>query len=437
MNIFNHLFGGLILFYSIIYVWSKLLNKPINYNSKKFYIVWLLLSLFSITNYFFINKFIKLIILLLIMITFCKILFKDSLKKTIITCIYEQFIVMIAETAYALILSTILGENLEVFLNFALGTLVTNVFVSVFIVFLIQFKFVIKIYNMILKFVEKISYNHFVFMSLFFISAANILAMLTYYKIDFMYLLIFNVTLTLICFVIIICSFKAQSNYNRVSDKYNVAINSLKEYENMMTKYRIFNHENKNLLLTVRAMILNNEKDIPNYIDSMIEEKYEDDEKLLFKMGVIPSGGLRATIYSGILKIKENNIKYLLHIDKGLSTIDLIELEQSTIVDVCKIIGVFIDNSIESVAKLRNKRIQINLYVENNNIVIKVSNNYKDHIDISKIFNPGYTTKGEGHGYGLSLVKEIVEKNEFLINKIEINKKMFSQILSIKYKKSH
>ena len=34
-------------------------------------------------------------------------------------------------------------------------------------------------------------------------------------------------------------------------------------------------------------------------------------------------------------------------------------------------------------------------------------------------------------------VKEIVEKNEFLINKIEINKKMFSQILSIKYKKSH
>ena len=169
----------------------------------------------------------------------------------------------------------------------------------------------------------------------------------------------------------------------------------------------------------------------------MIEDKYEDDEKLLFKMAVIPSGGLRASIYSEIMKIKDNNINYSLDIDKKLRTIDLIELDTNAIVDICKIIGVFIDNAIDETKKLKKKNIEISLYLEKGKLNIKVSNYYKGNIDINKISNPGYTTKGKGHGYGLSLVKEIVKNNNLFENKVQINRDLFSQILIIKYKKSH
>lgn len=205
----------------------------------------------------------------------------------------------------------------------------------------------------------------------------------------------------------------------------------------MMSKYRIDNHENKNLLMTIRAMILNKEKDIPKYIDSIVKDKYEDNEKLLLQMNVIPSGGLRATIYSEILKIKDNKINYSLDIDKNLKAIDLIELDTDEVIDICKIICVFIDNAIEEVKKLKIRNIQISLYMEDNYLNIKVSNNYKDKINIDKIFDEGYTTKGKGHGYGLSLVKKIVDSNKKLENKIEISKDIFSQIISIKYKKTH
>ena len=74
--------------------------------------------------------------------------------------------------------------------------------------------------------------------------------------------------------------------------------------------------------------------------------------------------------------------------------------------------------------------------MEENYLNIEVSNNYNKPIEIEKIYDQGYTTKGKGHGYGLSLVKKIVNRNNIFENKISIDKTIFTQILIIKYKKS-
>ncbi|MBE6138832.1 MAG: GHKL domain-containing protein [Firmicutes bacterium] len=432
-NYFINFFASSIIFYSIIFVWSRLLDEKINYKKVKFYIIWIFLACFSVFNYFFVNNFIRLGFLLVILIICCKILFNHNLKETIVVCIYEQFIIMVSETIFALLL-TIFKIDVNLTLNFAIVNLMSNILIAIISLIIVKIKFIKKLYLSILSFTDRIKKIQLSLFSILLMILANVLSMNVYYKIRFEYLLIFNVSMTIICFIIMFYSLKTQNKYNKVSDKYNVAITSLKDYENMMNKYRVANHENKNILLTVRAMIINKEKEIPKFIDSFIENKYEDDERLLFETSVIPMGGLRATIYSEILKIKNNKIKYYLNIDKKISAIDLIEMDENIIIDICKIIGVFIDNAIDEEKNKKNKQIDISMYLVEGNLNIKVSNHYKGSINVEKIYDQGYSTKGKNHGYGLSLVKDIVSNNNLLQNKTELSKNIFSQILIIKYK---
>ena len=322
-------------------------------------------------------------------------------------------------------------------MNTTIAVFITNISVAILLSVLVQLRFVRRIYNLLIKLTDKIRTSQLVIFCLIGMLILNILIMGSYYKMKFEFFVFINACLITLTLTMIVYLFKTQNNYNKVSDKYNVAKISLIDYESMMSKYRVANHENKNLLLTVRAMTVNKEKNIPEYIDSIIENKFNDDEKLLFETGVIPTGGLRATIYSEILKIKENEINYNLNIDKKISTIDLIELDTNTIIDICKIIGVFIDNSIEAVKNLKQKYINIDMYIVDNKLCIKVSNNYSGKIDLSKIDHVGYTTKGKGHGYGLPLVKKTIDNNSLLGHETELSKKVFSQILSIQYKKNH
>ena len=45
--------------------------------------------------------------------------------------------------------------------------------------------------------------------------------------------------------------------------------------------------------------------------------------------------------------------------------------------------------------------------------------------------NMGYTTKGSGHGYGLTLMKQIIDKNELLSNQKNIYGQKFVQKITL------
>ena len=401
------------------------------------YITILCMDLISSVNFLTTNKYIRMLLITLVFIFLFKLLFKESVRTCILIPIYCQFLTVLSEGLYTIILIVLTKGKTADIMRILEMVYFTNLFVAIILFILVRLKWINKLYNFIYKLTDKIGQLHLVLTCFGLMLITNILVMSSYYKIEFTYYFLVNTLMIIICMIVIVHSFRTQNNYNKVSDQYNVAKNSLRDYEDMMTKYRVANHENKNLLLTVRAMTINKEKNIPKYIDSIIENKFEDDEKLLLEMSVIPTGGLRATIYSEILKIKGNKIDYSLNIDRRIRTVDLIELDTNTTIDICKIIGVFIDNAIDAVKRMKNKTINIDMYIIDNKLCIKVTNNYRGYIDVSKINNEGYTTKGKGHGYGLPLVQRIIASNDHFENEVEVTKTSFSQILKIRYKKNH
>ena len=218
----------------------------------------------------------------------------------------------------------------------------------------------------------------------------------------------------------------------RLEIEYQALIDTLQEYEEMLDNQRKSNHENKNQLLSIKGLANAKNIELNKYLDTIIKEKYEDDKLLIGTTKKIPAGGLRGLIYSKILFMKKNNIHFEINTSKDLTKYALLKTNVATNQQLCKIIGVFIDNAIETVTLLPLKNIGISLLVDEDQLIIKISNNYYGTLDLTRLGNHNFTTKGQKHGYGLGLVKDIVNNNNIFINEKYINGNIFTQVIKVK-----
>ena len=416
---------------STLYVWHIVLERKIEWRSKRFWFITVGLVAMISLNYYMMNNFVKVASITLILALACSYMFKENLKTGVVTALTSQLLIMIAETVFVTIIAIIFNSDGSFIETTQFETILANAFISVLVILLAQFKWVKKINQFLLKTTRHVNNINLIVLMMFFILLLNIVTATAYYRLDYKIMQIFNIVTMVIFFAIIINSLKNKNDYIEVSDKYNTTVTSLKEYEVIVKNYRLSSHENKNQLLTIRNMIKNEEKDIPDYIDKIVKNELKDDEYLKNQSKIIPEGGLRGLIYSKMLVMKSKEIEFDFSIDKAISTVELIKLGEETVLDICKIIGVFLDNAIEAVGALEEKFIDLEMSIENKRLSISVTNNYEGTIPISEIENQGYTTKGEGHGYGLALVKKLIDENQLLKNEKYISSDEFTQCLVI------
>lgn len=426
MGIFNS--------FSHIYIWSILTGKKINYNDKNFYLKEVLFSIILLINFFMVNGFVRIVTLIFILILFSNLIFKSDIKESLLMSFLSEILMIVSELLFVMIINIICSSTVNELVNGFSGTLLANLVVSGLAIMLSKIPIWRYLYNLLISSFKNIADLKIVIIIVVALISFNLIFGFLYQKVNLTYMLIINAIISMIYIFICIRFVSAESKYFKINDKYNNTLNSLKEYEDILDVYRVSSHENKNQLLMIRNMILKEEKGIPEYIDKIIDNKIKDDEKLMFDTNKIPAGGLRAVVYSKLLVMKDEKIDFKLIVDRKVRTVELIELGEDLMLDVCRVTGVFLDNAIEEVKNKDNKKIIVELFTDEDKLCIKISNNFSGSINIEKMYDKGYTTKSNGHGYGLSLVKEILDKNNKLSNLTSVEKDMFTQLLEIKIK---
>jgi len=415
------------------YAWSKLLNKKLKLTNYKFILSLAILTIVSIINYNNVSAMIRVVFLIFVMSYVIRFNFTVPFKTGLITSFYTQIIGVLCELFYSIILVLLFGLKTGGYSTMVV--FFADIFIGISVMLLVNLRFIKRTYNIILNVIKKLSLKFVLYCFLPICFIVNVYLAVTYYNYNpIYYVIINNISLYLIFFIIFVL-IKKENEYTKIYDKYNTTLNSLKEYEDILDKYRVSNHENKNQLLTIRNMIVEKNKKVAKYIDELVKNKLKDDEKIMQEVSVIPTGGLRGLVYSKILDMKEKNIDYELNISKEVRTVDLInKLNDSDMLDICQIIGVYIDNAIEAVMDIKDKYVNFDMYLENNCLVFEISNYYEGKIELEKLEEKGYTTKTSGHGYGLSLTKEIINSNKKLKNEKRLSKETFTQVLKIKMK---
>ena len=209
---------------------------------------------------------------------------------------------------------------------------------------------------------------------------------------------------------------KIKTNQFDNKEDYNSA--NIKALEETVERYRIMLHETKNQFLAVSKMMEDEGCKTNKYINTIIQNDFENDEAIQFEIRNIPINSLKALVYNKIKKAEEKNVNVDIFVQKEIKKFDLSFLTEEDEYDLSRIIGVFFDNAIEESVLKKFKAMSFSIIVHNDHISIEISNEINSKIDLKKIFEKGYTTKSTGHGYGLVLVKNILNKNKKLYHDV-------------------
>lgn len=416
-----------------IYLLSITMNKKIDLKKANVYLAAIFLITISIINFFYFVDSLRFFVSTISVVIMCCILFRDSTNKTIASAIVSQIIVFIAELIFVLLLILFFGANGSMLLNEYYGSLLTVAVISIISILLIHLGPVKKIIANIFGMIAKLKLKYMTIIMLMAIIVVNILLSSVYHDIGIFNILIMNSLFMLVYLFIAYKSLKDKSSMIKMQAENKALLNNLEEYEKMLDYQRVANHENKNQLLVVRSLLKENENsDALNYVNEVLDDKKDDNDVLFGRAKKIPSGGLQGIVYQKMLVMNDKNIKPILDVSNSVKKFKFENLDTKLNYDICRIVGVFLDNSIEETEKLDEREIMLSMYEQNNDLVIEISNKFKNVPDLERLEEKGYSTKGKGHGYGLSLVNDIVNNNNQIINEKGITRNIFTQKLIIK-----
>ena len=181
-----------------------------------------------------------------------------------------------------------------------------------------------------------------------------------------------------------------------------------------MGKLKANEHEYKNHLNTIWSIAqISTQEEIRDKIKEYISNLVDDNEEFS-KLLDVENTIVKAVLYNKAQRAEKLGVTYNYKVTTNLKNISLDNSELTVV------LSNLLNNAIEATSMIKKKEMEVVIAEENKYYIVNVKN-YTENIDaesLSNIFKMGYTTKGEGRGYGLYNVKELVDKHK---GKIEID----------------
>lgn len=221
---------------------------------------------------------------------------------------------------------------------------------------------------------------------------------------------------------------KRQEKYEE--QLYKNQLESLKNYTEQLEKdyqsTRKFKHDYKNMLLSLRINVENQ-----NYgeLTSFLNELDNYSEKYFVNSAM--------EVFKDLTYIKDSYLKSIfinklqLMLNKGINCQfecrDLIDNPMIDLVDLIRILSIFLDNGIEASLETEEKRMAIGLSKTDTGLTIIIANSYRNNQEsVSKLMEQGYTSKTNHSGLGLTNVQEIKNKYPNLFIQYEKEEQLFT-----------
>ncbi len=123
----------------------------------------------------------------------------------------------------------------------------------------------------------------------------------------------------------------------------------------------------------------------------------------------IHSAALLGLLSAEAAKARERNVRFTLAVDADVADLPV------PVLPLCQILGILLDNALEAAAAAPQPLVQLRIGPSadaasaadgEGSLSFRVANTFAQAPDLDRLAVPGYSTKGEGRGQGLSIVRD-------------------------------
>jgi len=203
----------------------------------------------------------------------------------------------------------------------------------------------------------------------------------------------------------------------------------IEKMEQMQSELRRFRHDFRNMMA---GMYLQAKEGDLNAVQTFIQEMTGDFDRqvdgqirLLNQLGNIRMIEVRSLFLEKLAIMQQENISYELEVPCPF------EGTRMRVVDLCRCLGILLDNALDEVRGREGARIHLMISSQKECTTFRIKNTLYSVVDFGRLGTAGYTTKGSGHGIGLESYRKSLEKYDFVFPFTAIQEGYFVQELKI------
>ena len=199
-----------------------------------------------------------------------------------------------------------------------------------------------------------------------------------------------------------------------------------KSLSDIVSQLSAFKHNFDNILATMTGYIeFGKWEDLADFVNEIKKKQTTIGLHNISMLEKIKEPGIIGLILSKLDAMRENSVYCSIIID---NEVHVSGMKKG---DLCDCLGILVDNALESASQVENGFVKISVWTIESSLTFLIQNSVIGAINTDRMFEQGWSTKGDGRGFGLWHVMNIVRSYPNILLNTTLRDDVISQELII------
>jgi len=400
---------------------------------KKSYAKFIIIASLGANVLFYLDKYIgmelRAVLGLLITGLLLYLILKLSILQSVVVSITNAIALVIGDISAVFIMVKIYGYTLKDINSQVLLSLVSELIIyGMVIIIILLIRFIKQTQEMTDKYKRSISIRTSLYMFVtFIIIAVNYSMYIKFMGVVGQSIILINVAIMWLYLILSLYINFTNSALALKEQQYDQQQDYIRTIDSLINDFRRLKHSYSNTIYSFYGYIQENDLEgLKAYYTEVADEAKRMDSSLLLALQRIKVYAVFGLLWNKINEAEGRGIEV------GIRVTNEIREAGMKLTDLCEVLGNYLDNAIDAAAASKDKKMNITLTDGGGYLTISIENTYEGTVDVKEIQKKGYSTKGNGRGFGLSITNHILSGYTNILHNTFAEDGIFKQELVIK-----